>query len=111
MILSGQVSSPADGGGKIETVTLSVYGGVTKYCKYWYNSNGELISSNTYSALPSTITVDRNSIMVIEAGKPVLTWGTPGEGYLYATYYNGSSTGSYAIFIPTKDANLSLPED
>ena len=49
--------------------------------------------------------------MVIEAGKRVLTWGAPAEGFLYATYHNGSSTGSYAIFIPTKDANLSLPED
>ncbi len=110
MILSGQVSSPA-GEGRIETVTLSVYGEVAKYCKYWYYSNGELISSNTYSALPSTITVDRNSIMVIEAGKHVLTWGSPAEGSLYATYKNGESIGSYAIFIPTKDANLSLPED
>lgn len=49
--------------------------------------------------------------MVIEAGKHVLTWGTPSEGSLYATYKNGESIGSYAIFIPTKDANLSLLED
>ena len=109
MILSGQVSSPAEG--RIETVTLSVYGEVTKYCKYWYHSNGELISSDTYSALPSTITVDKGSIMVIEAVKRVLSWNGLGDDFLYKTYTNGESIGCYAIFIPTKDARLVISED
>lgn len=109
MILSGQVSSPAGGG--IETVTLTVSGNVTKYCKYWYHLNGELVSSDTYSALPSTITVDKGSIMVIEAGKKVLSWNGQGDDFLYKTYTNGNSIGCYAIFIPTKDARLVITED
>lgn len=47
MILSGQVSFSCRGA---ETVTLTVSGNVTKYCKYWYHLNGELVSSDTYSA-------------------------------------------------------------